>query len=803
MNRILIALLLMSLAGGDHSAAARLDVYPPEVQLSGAVSRQRLLAVLTRDDGVTEDVTGKARFALTDAKLARLDRQALFPVADGQTTLIVEHVGQKVTVPVRISGATMRRPTSFKLDVMPVFMRAGCNTGGCHGSARGQDGFRLSLFGFDPDGDHFRLTREMPDRRINLALPGESLLLEKATGMVPHTGGKRFGSESEYYATVLAWLEAGAPADAGQVPTVDRVEIYPPQAVLEGVGAQQPMIVCAAYSDGSVRDVTHLAVFLSNNDTSAAIDAEGLVKAGAPGEAFVMARFSTHTVGSQVIVLSAGLKYAAPNEPPANYVDELVAAKLRKLRIVPSPVCDDRTFLRRVTLDISGRLPTPEEYLVFLANKAGGKRARLIDRLLAEKEFSQIWAMKWAELLMIRSSVDFSYKSMFLYWDWLGRKVADNVPVDQMVRELLSSSGGTFRNPATNFYQIERDTLKTAENVAQVFMGIRVQCAQCHNHPFDRWTMNDYYGFAAFFSQVGRKPAEDYRESIVFNAKGGQVRHPVTGQVMAPKFLGGPAPDIKDRDRRAVLAEWLTSPDNPYFATSIANRIWEHFLGIGIVQPVDDVRVSNPPCNPQLLDALGRKLIEYKYDFKRLVRDITNSRTYQRSTRPDTGNVASARNFAEGRVRRLRSEVLSDAITQVTETKDKFRGLPLGARAVEIADGTTSTYFLTTFGRTPRETVCAADVRTEPTLSQALNLLNGEVVGQKIAAGGVVRRMLAAKQTPDQVIRELYVRSLTREPTPAELERLRGMIRDRPQRQQALEDVFWSILNSREFLFNH
>jgi len=522
--------------------------------------------------------------------------------------------------------------------------------------------------------------------------------------------------------------------------------------------------------------------------------AGGLVTAANRGEAFVMARFETKTVGSQVIVLPGRAPPAPPAAPPANYVDELVNAKLAKLRLEPSPLCSDPVFLRRVTLDVTGRLPTEEEYQEFLADKDPAKRAKAIDRLLQKKEFAEIWAMKWAELLMIRTTNEVSNKAAYLYASWLTERIARNEPIDRMARELLGASGGTFRNPATNFYQVETDTLKTAENVAQVFMGLRVQCAQCHNHPFDRWTMDDYYGFAAFFSQIGRKPGEDYRETIVFNAGRGEVTHPVGGRVMAPKFLGGPQPDLQGKDRREVLAAWLAAPDNPFFAPSVANRVWAHFFGIGIVEPVDDVRASNPPSNPQLMEALGKKLVEYRYDFKRLVRDICNSQAYQRSTQRNPSNEQDERNSAHGRVRRIQAEMLLDCISQVTETKDKFAGLPLGARAVQIADGSTSTYFLTTFGRSPRETVCAAEVKTEPTLSQALHLLNGDTIQQKISAGGVVKRLLEAGQPPREVLRSLLVRCVCREPTPDESARLLPAVEAAKDRQAALEDVFWALL---------
>jgi hypothetical protein len=345
--------------------------------------------------------------------------------------------------------------------------------------------------------------------------------------------------------------------------------------------------------------------------------------------------------------------------------------------------------------------------------------------------------------------------------------------------------------------------LKTAENVAQVFMGIRTQCAQCHNHPFDRWTMDDYYSFAAFFSQIGRKQSEDYREIIVFNSGGGEVAHPVGGRVMKPKFLGGAEPDVAGKDRRMVLAQWLASPENPYFATSVANRVWDHFFGIGIVQPVDDVRISNPPSNPELYEALGKKFTEYNYDFKRLVRDICNSKTYQRSTQRNASNDSDELNFAHSRIRRVRAENLLDYISQVTETKDKFQGLPLGARAVQIADGGTSTYFLTTFGRATRNTVCSCEVKTEPTLSQSLHLLNGDTVEGKIRGGGFIQRALAAGKTPDQVITSIYIRCLCRHPSADELTRLKAAVAGEPDPTRALEDVFWAVLNSREFMFNH
>jgi len=799
---IVPALLALATVPLTAAEVTEIAVYPPDVSLTTKLDRQHFLVVATRDDGVTLDVTKAAAAKLGDEAIGRLEGTIVYPVADGQTTLDVEYAGHTASVPVNVKDAAAGRPISFHLDIMPVFMRTGCNTGSCHGAARGKDGFRLSLFGFDPQGDYHRITREIGFRRINLAVPEASLLVEKSIGTVPHTGGKRFGTDSEYYATVIRWLEAGAPQDAGTPPHVADLEIYPPAAVIAGRDTTQQFIARARYSDGTTRDVTNLVVFLTSNDNSAPIDEDGLVTAAARGEAFVMARFETKTVGSQVLVLPADLEYT----PPAitgNYVDELVGDKLRKIRVMPSDLCTDEEFLRRATIDITGLLPTEEEYREFMADDSPDKRSKLVDRLLERKEFSEIWAMKWSELLMVKTTNQVSKKSMYLYSSWLTDQIARDVPLDQMVRELLSASGGTFTNPPANFYQIERDTLKTAENVAQVFMGIRTQCAQCHNHPFDRWTMDDYYSFAAFFAQIGRKNGEDYREQIIFDQRSGDVRHLVGNKVMPPKFLGGEEPEVNGRDRRAVMAEWLTSPENAYFAPSVANRMWAHFFGQGIVEPVDDVRVSNPPSNPQLFETLGRKLVEYNYDFKQLVRDICASNTYQRSTERNSSNETDDRNFAHANVRRIPAESLLDCISQITQTKDKFPGLPLGARAVQVADGGTSTYFLTTFGRAKRETVCTCEVSTDPSLSQALHLLNGTTVEGKIGQGGLVKQLLADGRTPEQVIESLYIRALSRQPLPEEMDQLKAVVAESPNPQAGLEDIFWAILNSREFLFNH
>jgi hypothetical protein len=792
----------------DAENLASILVFPPAVNLETNRDAQRLIVVAKYADDTTRDVTKKVKFEIGDPKFVKLDGNEFTPVTDGATSVHVSFYGKTVEVPLKVTGATQDRPVSFRLDVMPVFERSGCNTGSCHGAARGQDGFRMSLFGYDPQSDYTRITRELGARRINLAIPEESLLVEKSIGAVPHTGGKRFEKDSALNQTLLAWLQAGAPNDdLTKVAKCTGVEIYPKQLVLEGEGATQQMTVLAKYSDGTDRDVSSLAMFMTSNATSAAITPEGFITAHSRGEAFVMARFQSYTVGSQVIVIPKNLQYTRPQLAEANFIDKLVNEKLHKLRIVPSGDCSDEVFLRRAYADVIGELPTVEEYQRFVSNSAANKREQLVDELLERKEFTELWVMKFAELLQIRTNNQnqVSYKSTLLYFNWLQDRIARNVPFNKIVQELLSASGGTFKNPATNYYQIEKDTLKLTENLAQVFMGMRIQCAQCHNHPFDRWTMDDYYSFGAFFAQIGRKGSEDPRELVVFNSGGGEMKHKVDGRAMKPKFLGGAEPEIKPgQDRRSALAEWLASPENPFFAKNLANIVWAHFFGLGIVQPVDDVRISNPPSNPELLEELGKKFTEYNYDFKRLVRDICLSKTYQRTTQANDSNKLDERNFSHSLIRRLRAELMLDAISQVTGTKNKFRGLPLGARAVQIADGNVSNYFLRTFGRADRGTVCSCEVKMDPNLGQALHLLNGDTTQSKIGEGKVVDEQLKAGATPEQVIDNLYIRCFSRRPGDAERAQLLTAVNEDPaKRQQALEDVFWALLNSKEFMFNH
>ncbi|MFT5464068.1 MAG: hypothetical protein ACI8QS_002960 [Planctomycetota bacterium] len=786
------------------SPVVRLEVWPRTLRLDNSRDKQGFMVLATDEDGCSTEVTEAAHLQLKEP-LAIVDGHVLRPLADGRTQLMVEFGGQRVEAPLEVTHSGLRPELTFGLDVMPIFTAAGCNAGGCHGKASGQDGFRLSLFGFDPGGDHSRLTLEQPGRRINVAFPDSSLMLEKACLAVPHTGGKRIEHGGIDYQVLREWIASGAPADPGELARVTHIELYPPELLLRGPQQSLQLSVRAFYSDGTDRDVTNLARLLTNNPLTASLDGDGVLTSGAPGEAFITAGFAAGTVGIPIIVLpeesASAYEDSAETVWPANYIDELIEIKLRKLRVSPSELCDDSTFLRRIHLDIIGLLPSPADRAEFLSDPDPGKRVRWVSRLLERKEFAELWVMKWAEILQIRSSNQLSAKAALLYFEWVQQCIAGDMPVNEMVRRILGATGSTFSDPATNFYQVEQDNLVLAENAAQAFLGIRMQCAQCHNHPFDRWTQDDYYGFAAFFAQVGRKRAEDPRDTIIFDRRRGEVNHPVGGRTVAPKFLGAEEPDLGRQDRREVLAEWLTSAENPWFASSISNRLWSHFMGRGLVEEVDDSRVSNPASNGPLLDALAEHLVEYDFDVKQLVRDICTSRAYQRSTATNASNVADLNGHSHAQLRRLRSETLLDIICQVTEMPEKLAGLPLGSRAVQIADGATSNYFLSTFGRSSREEVDACSVSLVPTLSQALHLLNGNTLNQKITRSPLIPGLLADGMNPEEILVELYTRCLTRPPTAVELAHLKEFLPSDSDPRPALEDAFWAILNSREFLF--
>ncbi|MEY3172856.1 MAG: hypothetical protein RLZZ436_769 [Planctomycetota bacterium] len=796
--------LLMPAVMADEPPVAGLRVYPEAVSLTDARDQQRLLVLQQNPDGSTVDITAAAEFSVDVDGLVRIESGVVRPESDGSGRIRVAAAGLTSEIPLQVLHSAVVPDLNFRSEVLATLTKAGCNSGKCHGSASGKDGFRLSLFGYDPAGDQYRLTREIPGRRVNPDSPADSLLIRKALGEVNHTGGQCIEEGTEFERTLLTWIENGAPADAAEAPVPTGIRVFPEEAVFAGPGGTQQLLVVASFSDGTDRDVTDLSVFLSNNEASATVTAGGGVTASGRGSAFIMARFDQFTQGTAVIV-RPGTEYQFPPLQAVNEIDRQVFARWQALHLLPSELCSDETFLRRVYLDLIGLLPSVEEREAFLSDPNPKRRAALVDQLMQRPDFTDLWVMRWAELLQIRSANGVSPKGLLLYDRWLRERVHAGVTIDQIVRELLPATGGTFENPAAGYYQTETTPQLLAENVAQSFLGTRIQCAQCHNHPFDRWTMDDYYGFAAFFSQVGYKQAPDPREIMVFNAASGELRHPLDNRTVQPAFLGAGRAEIPaGADYREIAARWLASPANPAFARNLGNVVWSHFLGVGIVDPVDDVRVSNPPSNPALLSYLGQKLEQDSYDIRPLVREICLSRTYQLSTERNDSNRLDERHFSHGKVRRLRAEVLLDCLNQVTETTEEFRGLPPGSRAIQIPDGPSPNYFLTTFGRSTRATACSCEVKTSPTLSQALHLINGESTGGRIESGGVVRRLLDRHADPLEVAAALYERCLSRRPTAAESAELRRRLEGSPaETQQLLTDLFWALLNSNEFIFNH
>jgi len=710
---------------------------------------------------------------------------------------------------------------SFRRDVMPVFFRAGCNAGSCHGSARGKDGFMLSLFGYDAKGDYYRITQEMVGRRVNLAVPEQSLILLKATGKVTHTGGELFTKDTVYYKTLLRWIEAGAPDDGQAVPMPVEITLSPDRMVFDGAKGRQPLRVTARYSDGSKRDVTELALFSTNNPSAAKISKDGVVSAEGRGDTFVFARFSRFTTGAEVIVLPAEKGYRWSNPPEHNPLDGIVYDRLQKLRLLPSEISDDETFLRRATIDLTGTLPSVGEYRAFMADTSADKRTALVDRLLASEGFTDLWTDLWAEMLRLKgggyapSATD--TKAAEAYYDWIRQQMAMNRPLNEFVADQVTGTGSNLTNGPANLYtMLVHDPRFIPKNFAsdfsQLFTGVRIQCAECHNHPFDRWTQDDYYGWVSFFTGIQRKLGVEPREFYIYNNPSAPpAKHVVDERPMPATVLGGEAPVPAGGDPRKALAVWLTSPENGLFTRNLANRIWAHFMGRGLVEPLDDMRVSNPPTNKALLDALAERLATNGFNLRALAREICTSRVYQLSAKPNATNAGDDRQFSRSQLRRMRADVLLDSIVKATDGERGFSGFPKGVSAVRFyprSSGDTGRpfvgdQFLETFGRAPRATVCACDTKMEPTLSQTLHFLAGDTIPSQVSAGRVVAKALEAQGPPQAVIEELYIRALSRKPEPRELAELLDLIGAGTRDRKVYEDIFCGLLGSTEFLFNH
>ena len=792
------------------AALESLTVFPTQVRLDGPRDEQRLAVLGDYADGRRWDLGREAKFASSDPAVARIDAGGVVrPVKDGQAVLTVSAGGRSAAVPVEVKRAAAEVSVSFAREVAPVLTKAGCNQGACHGAQHGRGGFKLSLLGFDPAFDHPQIVQSAEGRRVVLSDPERSILLLKPTLAMEHGGGERLKAGGRFYAILKQWLEDGAPEPGAKDPVVTKLEVWPPKRVLVP-GERQQLFARATWSDGRSEDVTPAAQYDSLNDAVAAVTPEGLVTAKDRGETHVMVRF-----GGQATVAQVTLPYATPQgtnapRPPVptfNFIDEKLAAKWKDLGLTPSPLCSDEDFFRRIHLDALGTLPAPADVKAFLADKDPEKRKKAIDKVLDRPEFVDFWALKWGDLLRINRD-QMEDKGMWSFHNWVRAALRDGKPIDEFVRDIITAEGSTFTEGPANYYRTSRDPLDWSETTAQVFLGMRLQCAKCHHHPFEKWSQEDYYGMAAFFMRLGTKNSQEFglfgRETVVFLRPAGEVTHPRKGGVVPPHPLDGPVMD--DRfDRRRKLAEWLTAKENPFFARNLANRFWGYFMGRGLVEPLDDLRATNPASNPELLDALAQDFAGHQFDLKHLLRTILNARAYQLSTKATDGNAADAANvhYARWTVKRLTAEQVADALDFATGSREKYQGLPLGTRAIQLPDTRVRSFLMDTFGRPARQITCECERTVQPNIAQALHLLNGDFLNKKIEApAGRVEALLKAKTPLPAVIEELYLVTLSRPPRPEEVSKAEEWIAKAPSPKEGVQDLLWVLLNSREFLFN-
>ena len=708
---------------------------------------------------------------------------------------------------------------SFVNDVVPVLTKAGCNAGVCHAKAGGgQKGFHLSLLGFEAGEDYEHIVKENRGRRLFLSAPEKSLLLTKASGKTPHGGGLRIKADSQAYQILLNWIRQGATFDGEVAPKLLAVDVQPGRGTVQR-NTEQQLKAVAKYSDGSERDVTEQALFESNDKSMADVSDRGLVKVlDIPGKVAIMVRYQ-----GRITVFNASIPLGAPveNVPPSkNFVDDLVFANLKEIGVPPSPVCDDATYLRRITLDISGRLPTEEESRAFLANTAADKRDQVIDNLLSSPEYADFFANKWTAMLKNRRDDASDITSNFAFYAWVRDSLLANKPYDQMVRELLAATGTVIANPPVAWYKRVKEPKQQLEDVAQLFLGVRMQCAQCHHHPFERWSQDDYYSLSAFFTQVGRKPSATRGEDLIFHKRGVAVATNIkTGASLKPGALGDAIPAIApDEDPRLKLADWMSSPQNPFFAKALVNRYWKHFFRRGLIEPEDDIRDSNPPTNPELLAALEKHFIESHFDLKSLVKVIVQSNAYQLSATPNEYNIADVQNYSRYYPRRLQAEVMLDAIDDLTGAKTDFPNLPAGTRAIALPDNSynNASPFLRVFGRPENESVCECERIQSSSLAQSLHLMNAADIKGKLATGSGRADLLSkSDKPPEDRIRELYMVAFSREPKAEELKVAVDYLAEplldsagnpvdaQRANQEKFQDLIWALINTKEFLFNH
>tara|TARA_B100001093_G_scaffold97056_1_gene89051 strand:- start:145 stop:2535 length:2391 start_codon:yes stop_codon:yes gene_type:complete len=786
--------------------------------------------VLTSHEGAgKKDVTAIAGFSVEPSGIVTVSPTGLIRViGNGSATITAEFAGSLLSRAIKVNQADEHLPISFPNEIVPIFTRHGCNGGGCHGKAEGQNGFKLSLLGYEPQDDHGYLVREGLGRRIFRASPTHSLLLLKASGELPHQGGSRLTRSSDDYKTIIRWIRQGLPYGSDGDSPVTRISVEPRERLTRAKAVQQLRVV-AHFSDGSSKDVTRIAQYEANDEEMAIVSDQGLVTMQErTGSTSVMIRFQEH-----VGVFRATIPLGAPvdNLPSSdNLVDQHIFTKLRTLGLPPSSLSDDSTFLRRATIDIAGRLPTLDETDKFLADTDPEKRTLKIDQLLTSTDYADYFAGKWAAILRNKRTSAHHARGSFAFHSWIRNSLHHNVPYNSFVRQFVAASGEVGNNPPVIWYRTVKDSKEQLQDVAQIFLGQRLQCAQCHHHPYEKWSQDDYYGFEAFFSKVGRKPGAQPGEEVIFNKIGeASAKNPRSGRALPPKPLGGKELRLaQHHDPRDSLADWMTNEDNPFFARMLVNRYWKHFFGRGIVDPEDDMRVTNPPTHPELLDALAQSFVESGYDLKGLVRTICNSTTYQLNSDPNEFNLDDRQNYSRFYPRRLPAEILLDGINTVTNAKEKFSGQPQGIRAVQLPDDqfTKESYFLSVFGRPDMNSACECERADDVNLAQALHLVNSTNIRNKLAADNA-RAALLVKNTEfsdESRISELYRRAFSRAPGPEELKvGIRYLNRKRtpadpstlseeakkkqpsPEAlaREPYEDLIWALLNTKEFLFNH
>jgi hypothetical protein len=797
--------------------AADLRILPPSPVLSGPHAAQRLVVEEVRNGQFFGDLTGQAKFVSANPQIATVNaRGVVTPVADGAAIIRAEVAGSTVETQVVVQQAKAAEPWSFRHDVQPVLTKSGCNMGACHGAQAGKKGFKLALRGYDHQMDYNTLTRQAKGRRVSLSDPARSLILLKATGVIPHGGGTRFDEDSLEYRILSKWIADGAPPPLDDDPTVVGLEVLPRQVTLGAKGTQQ-IVVQATYSDGRRRDVTHWAKFTSTEVGVAAVDDEGVVTVTGRGEAAITVWFA-----SQVAVATVSVPYEkdVPAEvfaqsPRNNFIDDVVLDKLHRLRIPPSGAATDGEFLRRAFLDTLGVLPTAEETETFLADRSADKRAKLIESLLARPEYVDYWTYKWSDLLLV-STKKLKGPAVWAFSSWIRQAVAKNQRWDEFAREVVTARGSTLDNGAANYFVLHKDPKLLNEATTLTFLGLSIGCAQCHDHPLERWTLDDYYGMANLFARVRTKDGATDGELIVVPASEGEIKHPTRLGAPLPRPLDGVSLALDDpRDRREHLAQWLTAPGNPYFARALVNRVWANYMGRGLVEMVDDLRATNPASNDVLLAALADSFVKSGYDVKQLIRTIMNSAAYQRSAKATPENAPDDRFYSHYLVKRMPAEAMLDALSQVTMVPTSFPGYPKGLRAMQLSDSNVTSYFLSAFGRPAREFTCECERSEEPDITQTLHLVNGKTLNEKLTdSNNVIKRWLDAGLSDELIVERLYLGALSRYPTDEEKSRLASALTDATQldgdaaaklaaRRDVIGDLLWAVLTSKEFLFVH